>query len=617
MMTDDDSSRCGVAIDRRTFVLAGGAVLALPATLAGDKADEGTRAAADLHEIFAGMERERLDREPEQVTSLGLDTGPRASAKALLNDRSPAALAEKQRYNTRWVRRLRSVDREALPFADQVNLDTVLYGCEQELREGERFDFPVGSPYVVTQLSSASTGVPEFLAQQHRIEVQADADTYLSRVAALAVTVDQESESIRRRASLGVIAPDFILDRTLAMLTNVRSKPVESATLVRALGAQVRAKQVKGDYERDAASIYSSKVLPALDRQISLLEELRSRATSDAGVWKFKDGGEYYQMCLRQQTTTDDSAESIHAHGKDLAAQLSSQIDGLLKAQGRTTGSVSERLRALASDAAFVRPNNDAEKEKLIADLNRIIEQMEARLPAYFNTLPNTRVSAVRIPQSIEAGAPNGAYVPGSMDGSRPALFYVNLRNTAELPTWRMETLTFHETVPGHHMVGGLKQESTLPLVRKLQRHGAYDEGWALYAEQLADEMGVYGDDPPGRIGYLNDALFRAARLVVDTGIHAKRWTRAQAIQYLVDTVGMLESSVVSEVERYCVTPAQACSYMIGKLRILELRDQARAALGARFDIRAFHDSLLLSGPMPLSVLSGVVERHIRARGEG
>ncbi|MFC4307960.1 DUF885 domain-containing protein [Steroidobacter flavus] len=603
-----------VTIDRRSFLIAGGAVLALPAAaVTKDRAD----AATELREIFTGMERDRLDLDPEQVTSLGLDTGARAGAKALLNDRSPAALTAKQSYNARWVRRLRSVDRGALPFPDQVNLDTVLYGCERELREADRFDFPVGSPYVVTQLSSASTGVPEFLAQQHRIDVRADADAYLSRVAALAVSLDQESECLRKGASLGVIAPDFILDRTLAMLKDVRARPVESATFVQALAAKVRAKQIDGNYERDAASIYSKKVLPALDRQIALLTELRGRARSDAGVWKFKNGSEYYQMCLRQQTTTDGSAESIHERGKEVVAELSSQIDGLLRAQGRTSGSVGERLRALATDPAFVRPNTDAAKEQLIAELNRLIAEMERRLPRYFNTLPNTSVSAVRIPQSIEAGAPSGAYVPGSMDGSRPALFYVNLRNTAELPSWRMSTLTFHETVPGHHMVGGLKRDSTLPLVRKLQRYGAYDEGWALYAEQLADEMGVYDNDPLGRVGYLNDALFRAARMVVDTGIHEMRWTRAQAIQYVVDTVGMMESAVASEVERYCVTPAQACSYMVGKLSILGLRERAQAALGTRFDIRAFHDSLLLSGPMPESVLSGVVERHIQARGEG
>ena len=279
-----------------------------------------------------------------------------------------------------------------------------------------------------------------------------------------------------------------------------------------------------------------------------------------------------------------------------------------------TAGTVGERLHALYEDARYRYQNTDEGKGKLIGDLNLKVRAVQSKLPGYFKTLPKAAVEIRRVPAYTEVGALAGYYQPASLDGSRPGTYYINLRDTAEIPSWILPTLTYHESIPGHHLQVSLQQEADLPLIRKAGWFPAYGEGWALYAEQLAEEMGLYENDPLGQIGYLHDALWRASRLVMDTGLHAMRWSREQAISYYIDTLGTPESSVVTEVERYCVWPGQACSYMVGKLTWLRLREQAKQALGDRFDIREFHDAGLLSGAMPLTVLDAVVTDYLRVK---
>ena len=272
-----------------------------------------------------------------------------------------------------------------------------------------------------------------------------------------------------------------------------------------------------------------------------------------------------------------------------------------------------QRLRALYDDPKFRYPNTDEGKDKLLADLNRQVEAMEARLPQYFGTLPKTKLDIRRVPKATEAGAPGGYYQNGSLDGTRPGAYYINLRDTAEVPSWTLPTLTYHEGVPGHHLQLSLAQEAGLPTLRKIQFFSGYGEGWALYAEQLAVEMGVYENDPLGHVGQLHDSIFRAVRLVVDSGMHAKGWSREQAVKFYTDTIGDPETMAITEVERYCVWPGQACSYMLGKLDWLRLRAKARAALGSKFDIRTFHDAGLLPGAMPLPVLDQCIDGYIAA----
>jgi uncharacterized protein (DUF885 family) len=276
---------------------------------------------------------------------------------------------------------------------------------------------------------------------------------------------------------------------------------------------------------------------------------------------------------------------------------------------------VGQRLRALYDDPKYRYPNTDAGKDKLIADLNLKVAAVQARLPAYFGTLPKAKLDIRRVPKFTEAGAPGGYYEPGTLDGTRNGAYYINLRDTAEVPNWTLPTLTFHEGIPGHHLQGSLAMENHLPLIRKTQWFSGYGEGWALYAEQLAVEMGMYDDDPLGHVGQIHDSLFRAVRLVVDSGIHSKGWSREQAIKYYVETLGDQDASATTEVERYCVWPGQACSYMLGKLDWLRLRAKAKTALGPKYDIRQFHDAGLLPGAMPLAVLDRVIDGYIAAKG--
>ena len=289
---------------------------------------------------------------------------------------------------------------------------------------------------------------------------------------------------------------------------------------------------------------------------------------------------------------------------------LSADIDAALQAQGMKDGTVAQRLTTLADDPKYRYANTDAAKETLIADLNTRVAAVQAKLPNYFATLPKSRVSIKRVPKATEAGAPGGYYQPGSLDGKRPGAYYINLRDTAEVPKWALPTLTFHESIPGHHLQISLANETPgLPLIRKIIGFSGYQEGWAVYAEQLAVEMGMYDGDPFGHIGQLQAALFRAVRLVVDSGLHAQGWSRDQAVDYYVNTIGEKRTSAITEVERYCVWPGQACSYMIGKLTWLRLRDQAKKSLGDKFDIKTFHDAGLLSGALPLDVLDQVITR--------
>jgi uncharacterized protein (DUF885 family) len=275
-------------------------------------------------------------------------------------------------------------------------------------------------------------------------------------------------------------------------------------------------------------------------------------------------------------------------------------------------GTVGERLRALYDDPKYRYPNTDEGKVKLIADLNVKVAQVQAKLPEWFKTLPKAKLDIRRVPKATEAGAPGGYYQNGSLDGARPGAYYINLRDTAEVPTWTLPTLTFHEGIPGHHLQLSLAQEAPLPMIRKIQFFSGYGEGWALYAEQLAVEMGMYQDDPLGHVGQLHDAMLRGVRLVVDTGLHSQGWSREQAIKYYVEALGDQDASATTEVERYCVWPGQACSYMLGKLDWLRLRQKAKDTLGDKFDIRTFHDAGLLSGAMPLAVLDRRIDAYIQ-----
>ena len=596
---------------RRDVLMSAGAVVALGG---GASAKAGPGGATRLDGVLQGFFLEDLEVSPELSTSLGLDVGARAGDKSRLHHASVAAQAQDRRRTADQLARLSGLGRAGLSGAAAINYDAVLYDLDGTARADARFAYGgegAGAPYVISQINGAYQDIPDFLDSQHTIATAADCEAYLERLSAFARLMDEEGERVRRDAGLGVVPPDFALAGALGQM-KVLHAPPERSTLVSSLAERARAKGVAGDWSGRATAIYQAQVLPALERQMALLQGLQPRAVHDAGVWRLPDGDAYYAAALQAQTTTTLSPAQVHQLGLDTARELSARADVLFRKIGMTGGTVAQRYGALFQDPRYIYPDTDAGKAKEIADLNLLVQAMEKRLPTYFDTLPRAALEIRRIPAATEAGA-STHYSEGSLDGTRPGIYWLNLRDTREAPYWDMPTTTFHEGVPGHHLQLTLQRQADLPMLRKVGGFDAYIEGWALYAEQLAQEMGFYAADPAGELGYVHDALLRAGRLVVDTGIHNLRWSREQAVETLSGIDGDPASLSGQEIERYACSPGQACSYMVGKLSILRLRAKARAALGPRFDIRQFHDAVLLSGAMPLSVLQGAVDDYIAA----
>ncbi len=601
--------------NRRQILLSGAATAAYAS--AGAPFAFAATADEKLSKLFDSFMEADLDRSPIEVTSLGLDTGKRAWEKAKLDDASLAALAGDKKRNTQQLNALKAFDRGSLSGMDQINYDVVMFGLQSEEGANQRYDYGpggAGAPYVISQLTGSYDQIPDFLDNQHQIATKTDADDYLARLAGFATLLDQEVEVVRHDVGLGCIPPDFALSKTLDQMQKLRAVPPASAVMTTSVAKRAKEKGIPGDYAGQAEKIVAEKVYPALDRQIALVKDMQAHATHEAGVWKLKKGDEYYADSLIFWTTSTLPPAEIHQMGLDVVKSYSSRIDAIMKQHGMTQGTVGHRLRGMYEDPKFRYPNTDAGKDKLLADLNVKVQAVRARLPQYFAVLPKADVIIKRIPKYTEASQPGGYYQQPSLDGKRPGSYYINLRDTAEVPSWTLPTLTYHESIPGHHLQLSIQQEATLPLIRKVSFFSAYIEGWALYSEQMADEMGMYDNDPFGRIGYLHDAMFRGVRLVVDTGIHSMKWSREQAIKYFVDTLGDPDAAAITEVERYCVWPGQACAYMLGKLTILRLRDKAKTALGSKFDIRQFHDAILLCGAVPLTVLETVVDNYIKAR---
>ena len=570
--------------------------------------------AAKLDALMTAFMQENLRQNPEGATLLGLDTGANADLRSKLRDESTAGIAAAKALNLDQMQRLTAIDSARLRGMARVNYDTLLYTV-QSRAQVSAFDFGGTSfgpsPYVVSQLTGAYQSVPDFLDTKHRIQNAADADAYLSRLEAFAVQLDDNTARMKHDAALGVVPPDFLLDTALAQLAATRT-PADKSLLVTSIARRAKEKGLPDSYAPRATAIYNEKIAPALDRQMEEAKTLRAQATHDAGLWKLKDGEGFYSAALRSATTTSKSADEIHQLGLDQAKDISARLDTLLKTQGMTQGSVGERIAAMYKDPKSLYPNTDAGKADAIAYCNQRLAEIRPRLPGVFKRLPDYTFEVRRVPPQTEPGAASAFSQPPSLDGSRPGIVYFNLHDSAEWPKWALSTTVFHEGLPGHQLEGGLAlSNKDLPLIRKTIGFSGYAEGWALYAEQLADEIGMYDNDPLGRIGYLKFQLFRANRCVVDTGIHHLKWTREQAIRYFIDQEGDAPGFVTREVERYCATPGQACSYKIGHTVWINARDRAKSALGQHFDIKNFHEAGLDCGRVPLDVLDGVIDRYI------
>ncbi|MFC7378772.1 DUF885 domain-containing protein [Brevundimonas sp. GCM10030266] len=601
-------------IDRRSLLVSGvaaGALAAAPALAVPRNPD------AELDALLQGWFDRDVEQSPETATNLGLDRGERAGLSGKLTDYSQSAWRDQRAQAVERWRVFRAFGGpDDLSDAGKVNHAVAAFRLEAAAT-GAGFDYgsTLGGgrmgPYVVNQLTGAYFTVPDFLDNQHRVEDRDGADAFLSRLSAFGPAIDAETARINADAGKRVIPPDFVLDLTLGQLRALHGQSAADIAMVRSLERKASAVGLSGYGER-AARLVETGVKPALARQIEAFEALRPRAVHDAGVTRTLPEGEaFYAHALKHWTTTILTADEIHAIGLEQVAEISADIDAILKTQGMTQGTVGERVDALNKDPAQLYAETDEAKAQLIADLNRQVQALEPLLPRLFGHLPRAGVEVRRVPPAIEAGAPGGYYQGPPLDGSRPGAYYINLREAKNWPRFALPTLTYHEASPGHHLQVALQRENTgLPQYRRANGFSAYNEGWALYAEAVAaDDLDVYATDPLGRVGFLMSYLFRAVRLVVDTGMHAKGWSREQAVDYMVASGAKPVGAANSEINRYASMPGQACAYKIGHTVIAGLRDEQSRRAGA-FDLRAFHDQVLANGSVPLAVLERLVRGY-------
>lgn len=603
-------------IDRRLFLGSASATAGL-ALLPGCAPTAATipttgLANASPTETLARIAEEMLAEYPESATSLGLDKGERVGLKSKLTDRSMLGRSIRALAANRRLAEARTVAASNAPAS--VKLDAQVTAAAHEIAvEGYRFPFGDvvnldpnlgyrNAPYVVAQNTGAFIEIPDFLDSKHVIETQADAQAYVARVEDYATALDGETGRLAHDRGLGVVAPSFLLDKTLKILRGGRAEAPASTVLVTSLAKRAGEKGLPATSAQAVEALVRQRLMPALDRQIAELEKHRAQSNDNAGVWDLPDGGEYYRWALKAATTTNLSPQEIHTLGREQLKLVQDRMDGILRKAGFTKGSVGARMTALAKDPAQLFPNTDAGRAELLGYLNELVAGIRARMPQAFATLVPGNLVIKRVPIAIEVGAPGGYAGPGTIDGSVPGAYYINLRDTARWPKFGLPTLTYHEGIPGHIWQG--EYTFKLPLVRSLLAFNAYSEGWALYAEQLADELGMYADNPLAVLGYLQANAFRCCRLVVDTGLHELRWSRTQAIRWFAEANGSGEDEVQSEVDRYCAWPGQACGYKIGQIEIVRLRDKAKAALGERYDFRQFNDAVVLGGAVPLTLLT-------------
>ena len=603
--------------------LSAAAVAALPyPSIAGAQAKEALPADAQFSTLLADFAEEILRLSPTSATALGLDSGARSGLKSRLQDASPAGDAAWASQVKSMLARLAPLERNKLSPDAQVRYDSVQYAASAGV-DGLRFSYGGAasgfyggtSPFPVTQQDGALTAVPEFLDSQHKIANAADAEAYLERVTAMARLLDQESARIAEQAAKGIMPPDFIAHTALGQLRNYRKTPAAAQKLVTSITGRTRKLGIEGDWEARATKLVNTLVYPALERQIDTFAKATAKATDVAGVQRLPDGAAYYEWALKLGTTTTHGASEIHAIGLEQNKMLQARIDAILKAQGITQGTVGERILALSKDPSRFYADDDQGRAQLIAYCNERVAAIRKLMPKISHLDLQAPLVIKRVPSDIEAGAALGYMNFAALDGSRPAIYYINLKSTKLWPKSEIATLTAHEGIPGHTWQGAYLAEhhAQIPLITSLMGFNAFVEGWALYAEQLVDEFGLYATDPFSQVGYLQAQQFRACRLVVDTGLHSMQWTRQQAIQFLIENTGRGQAAMTSEIDRYCALPGQACGYKMGHNEILRQRERAKTALGGKFDLAGFNDALVKCGGVPLTVLPTVIDRYIAA----
>jgi uncharacterized protein (DUF885 family) len=554
---------------------------------------------------------------PESATSLGIDTGARAPLRAQLTDRSAPGQQRIASQLKGDLERANALDTSRLSHGTRTSVEVVRSAYATALQGfGLTYgDVAVGgwrnTPYVVVQNVGAYLDVPRFLDSDHRIENDVDAEAYLARLQSYAKQLDGERGRMQAARAAGLVPPAFLIDKALGQMRLSAKSTREGGPVVESI--ERRTKDIPGDWEARARTIALREIAPALERQIAELQAQRAVATNDAGMWARPRGEDYYRWALKASTTTAMTPDEVHEAGRSELQRLNAQMDGILRGVGYSQGPIGERMNALAKDPKYRFLDGDKGRAEIMAFIQNRLDWIRSQMPRAFNTVVNPNMEVRRLPAEEEPGAPAAYGGAGSIDGKIPGRFWINLRTTDLHSKYSLADLAFHEAIPGHIWQG--EYTHGMPLIRQLLAFNAYSEGWALYAEQLADELGAYDSDPVGRLGYLQSIAFRACRLVVDTGIHAKRWTREQGVQFFIEMNGSNPLEVASEVDRYCSWPGQACGYKVGHSEINRQRARATTTLGERFDLKAFNDTVVLGGNVPLDVLAKNVDEYIRTAG--
>jgi uncharacterized protein (DUF885 family) len=580
------------------------------------KVPPGSIAPATAQEFLDQLAWKLLEQSPENATSFKVDKDAHAHLRSRLGDRSARGVAELAATLRRALKQLEAYPVDALDPSTRTSIAVVKSAFAVAL---DGFSLPYGdvavggwrnTPYVVIQNVGAYLDTPRFLDSDHPVKSEADAEAYLARLAALPEVLDGELERLISARRLGAIPPSFLLDKAIGQMEFAYKDAQAGGGLVASLVGRTTA--IPGDWEARARTLASGPVAAALGRQLAELRRQRAKASNQAGMWARPHGEEWYAWGLRASTTTRYSANEVHAMGLDQLAQLQARMDPILRKLGYTSGTVGDRMTALGGDKRFQFSNDDKGRAEIIALMQDKVDFMRTQAPRAFGNPVKGHLQIRRLPPAEESGAPGAYGGAGSIDGSEPGKIWLNLSTTELHSRYSIPTLAFHEGIFGHVWQG--EYTYRLPLIRTLLAFNAYSEGWALYSETLGDELGAYEGDPVGQLGYLQSIAFRACRLVVDTGLHAKRWSREEAVEWFATTNGSNRAEVAPEVDRYCSWPGQACGYKVGHSEILAQRERARAALGAKFDLRGFNDAVVGGGNVPLDVLADNVSHYIAAK---
>ena len=559
---------------------------------------------------------------PESATALGIfeDTVPGAAGRMM--DRSVAGNAARNQAFDAALSTMLSIDAASITADRQRTYAVLIVLFQGALAPSRVVDYGTTAgawsmwflPYPITQNSGPTVDIPNFLSSQQPVTNAAEAEAYLVRLASVRDALDGSLESYEHGVQQGAIPPDFIVEKSLAVVEAFIEPEPDRNALYIAFTEKLEQAGIEGAqaYADRALKIIGAEVIPGYQQIADYMVEIKSSAPHDAGLWRLPNGEALYAAMIRHMTDSNLSADDIHRKGLDEVNRITSQMNKILRSEGYVEGTVGERMQQLNTEERFLYANDAEGKDELLSDVRGYVDGMYAELPNWFRRLPEHKVEVRMVPEFSQDSAPMGYYNSPAPDGSRPGYYFINLRDTALHPSWTLPTLSYHEAVPGHHLDGATAMELEVPALVKAWSSNTSGEGWGLYAEHLASEMGMYADDPYGDLGRLQAELHRAVRLVVDTGMHAKKWSREQAIEYMVETEGLDEATSTSEIERYVVWPAQALGYKLGQLKILALREEAKQALGDKFDIRDFNQQVLdvASTPLPFieaTVLSWIV----------